>query len=152
MAGRSQAAASRLMSVLSRRQSVVGARDWQIASALGPLLDALSASSSVHDRPLYVGNIACCCGITLFQLDSRSFGVCTQQVNFSSTWRRCGPFPPALGLLQDPRMRQLVNAMVDGIYPLADGKAAFEKAQAKGTLKVQIVMKEPQSATENGSA
>ncbi len=70
----------------------------------------------------------------------------------SFTRCRCGPFPPALGLLQDPRMKKLVNAMVDGVYPLSDGKAAFEKAQAKGTLKVQIVMKEPQSATENGSA
>ena len=66
--------------------------------------------------------------------------------------RRCGPFLPALGLLQDERMKKLVNAMVDGVYSLADGKAAFEKAQAKGTLKVQIHMKEPQSATENGSA
>ena len=48
-------------------------------------------------------------------------------------------------------MKNLVNAMVDGVYSLADGKAAFDKAQAKGTLKVQVLMKEPQSATENGS-
>ena len=64
---------------------------------------------------------------------------------------RCGPFPPALGLLQDPRMKKMVNAMVDGVFPLADGKAAFAKAQAKGTLKVQVLMKNAEGATENGS-
>ena len=56
---------------------------------------------------------------------------------------RCGPFPPALGLLEhEERMRQLVNAMVDGTFPLADGLAAFDAAKTKGALKVQIVMTE----------
>ena len=49
-------------------------------------------------------------------------------------------------------MKKLVNAMVDGVYTIADGKAAFAKAQTKGTLKVQVVMKEaPKAAVENGS-
>ena len=43
-------------------------------------------------------------------------------------------------------MKKLVNSMVDGVYPLAEGKAAFAKAQAKGTLKVQILMKEDREA------
>ena len=37
-------------------------------------------------------------------------------------------------------MRNLVNAMVDGTYPLEDGLAAFEAAKSKGALKIQIVM------------
>lgn len=54
---------------------------------------------------------------------------------------RCGPFPPALGLLEhEDSMRNLVNAMVDGTYPLEDGLAAFEAAKSKGALKIQIVM------------
>ena len=39
-------------------------------------------------------------------------------------------------------MRKLVNAMVDGSFPLADGLAAFDAAKAKGAIKVQILMTE----------
>lgn len=56
---------------------------------------------------------------------------------------RCGPFPPALGLLEhEDRMRKLVNAMVDGTFPLVDGLKAFDAAKKKGALKVQVVMSE----------
>lgn len=37
-------------------------------------------------------------------------------------------------------MAQLVNSMVDGVFDIDDGIAAIEKAQSKGTLKVQIMM------------
>lgn len=53
---------------------------------------------------------------------------------------RCGPFKPALQMLQDPRMRKLVDSMVTAAMPLSEGLEAVKLAQAKGTLKVQLVM------------
>ena len=37
-------------------------------------------------------------------------------------------------------MKRLVNAMVTGVFPLADGVAAIAAAQEKGALKVQLRM------------
>ena len=49
---------------------------------------------------------------------------------------RCGPFPPALGLLEegtvDPR------PMIDDRFPLARGLEAFDRAQERGVLKVLL--------------
>ena len=53
---------------------------------------------------------------------------------------RCGPFQPALQVLQDPRMRTLVNSMVTSAMPLSKGLEAIKLAQSKGALKVQLVM------------
>lgn len=53
---------------------------------------------------------------------------------------RCGPFQPALQVLQDPRMRRLVNSMVTRAMPLSKGLEAIKLAQSKGALKVQLVM------------
>jgi threonine dehydrogenase-like Zn-dependent dehydrogenase len=49
---------------------------------------------------------------------------------------RCGPFPPALRLLD----QQLVDvtSMIEAEYPLADALIAFEHASRRGTLKVLI--------------
>lgn len=43
-------------------------------------------------------------------------------------------------MLQDPRMRKLVDSMVTAAMPLSEGLEAVKLAQAKGTLKVQLVM------------
>jgi alcohol dehydrogenase len=51
---------------------------------------------------------------------------------------RCGPFAPALRLLK--RGLVDVEALIDAIYPLADGVAAFEHAGTKGALKVLVRM------------
>ena len=49
---------------------------------------------------------------------------------------RCGPFAPALRLLQ----RRLVDvaSLVEAIYPLEEGVAAFERASQKGARKVLV--------------
>lgn len=49
---------------------------------------------------------------------------------------RCGPFPPALRLLQ----RGLVDvlSLVSEVYPLAQGVEAFARAAERGTLKVLL--------------
>lgn len=49
---------------------------------------------------------------------------------------RCGPFAPALRLL-DQRLVD-VEALITSIYSLADAVVAFDRAQAKGTLKVLV--------------
>jgi threonine dehydrogenase-like Zn-dependent dehydrogenase len=49
---------------------------------------------------------------------------------------RCGPFPPALRLLQDNRIR--VKELVEARYPLDEGLAALEHAGQRGALKVLI--------------
>ena len=49
---------------------------------------------------------------------------------------RCGPFAPALRLL-DQRLVD-VEPMITSIYPLSDALAAFERAGTKGTLKVLL--------------
>jgi threonine dehydrogenase-like Zn-dependent dehydrogenase len=49
---------------------------------------------------------------------------------------RCGPFAPALRLLA----RDLIDveSLIDAVYPLDEGLAAFERASTKGTLKVLL--------------
>jgi len=66
------------------------------------------------------------------------------QVNFSSivvdeiqiVGSRCGPFAPALRLLESDAVNPL--GMIAAEYPLEEGLAAFEKASERGTLKVLI--------------
>lgn len=57
--------------------------------------------------------------------------------------RRCGPFPPALEAMKDPRVRRLLNSMVDAVLPLGRGLEALERAGQKGTLKVQLEVAPP---------
>jgi threonine dehydrogenase-like Zn-dependent dehydrogenase len=49
---------------------------------------------------------------------------------------RCGPFAPALAALASGAV--IVAPLIDARYALADALAAFERAQAPGTLKVLI--------------
>ncbi len=49
---------------------------------------------------------------------------------------RCGPFAPALRLLQQGLVD--VESLIDAVYPLAEGVAAFERAGTRGTLKVLV--------------
>ncbi|MBP5977170.1 alcohol dehydrogenase catalytic domain-containing protein [Brasilonema sp. CT11] len=51
---------------------------------------------------------------------------------------RCGPFAPALELLAQEKVD--VKSLINARYPLADGLAAFERAQTKGVLKVLLEM------------
>ncbi|MBW4627177.1 MAG: alcohol dehydrogenase catalytic domain-containing protein [Brasilonema octagenarum HA4186-MV1] len=51
---------------------------------------------------------------------------------------RCGPFAPALELLAQEKVD--VKSLINACYPLADGLAAFERAQTKGVLKVLLEM------------
>jgi threonine dehydrogenase-like Zn-dependent dehydrogenase len=52
---------------------------------------------------------------------------------------RCGPFPPALEMLQQAETKALVKAMLSASLPLEDGVKAIEEAQKKGVIKVQLV-------------
>ena len=66
------------------------------------------------------------------------------QVNFSSlvvdeiniVGSRCGPFAPALRLLESGIINPL--GMIAAEYPLKEGLAAFEKASERGVLKVLL--------------
>ncbi|MBW4630648.1 MAG: alcohol dehydrogenase catalytic domain-containing protein [Iphinoe sp. HA4291-MV1] len=49
---------------------------------------------------------------------------------------RCGPFPPALELLAQGKVD--VKSLIHARYLLANGLAAFERAQTKGVLKVLL--------------
>ena len=49
---------------------------------------------------------------------------------------RCGPFEPALRLLDQGRIR--VEPLIEAIYDLKDGVNAFEHAGRRGALKVLI--------------
>ncbi len=49
---------------------------------------------------------------------------------------RCGPFAPALRLLEDGLVD--VESLISATYPLDEGLTAFEQAQKKGTLKVLL--------------
>ncbi|HID86331.1 MAG TPA: alcohol dehydrogenase, partial [Anaerolineae bacterium] len=51
---------------------------------------------------------------------------------------RCGPFPPALRLLE----RKLVDvrSLISAVYPLDEGVDAFQRAEERGTLKVLLRM------------
>ena len=51
---------------------------------------------------------------------------------------RCGPFAPALRLLEQGLID--VDALLDAEYPLDRGLEAFAQAMTPGTLKVQLVM------------
>lgn len=53
---------------------------------------------------------------------------------------RCGPFIPALQLLEEHRVN--VEPLVQARYPLDDAIAAFNHAQKRGTLKVLITVAE----------
>ncbi|GAB4815433.1 hypothetical protein N2152v2_002479 [Parachlorella kessleri] len=53
---------------------------------------------------------------------------------------RCGPFQPALDAMREPRILQLLSRMVDAVLPIEQGLEALERAQQKGTLKVQVTM------------
>jgi threonine dehydrogenase-like Zn-dependent dehydrogenase len=48
---------------------------------------------------------------------------------------RCGPFEPALRLLEQ---KLKVSPLIQARYSLAEGLAAFERAGQRGTLKVLI--------------
>ncbi|HEY4688362.1 MAG TPA: alcohol dehydrogenase catalytic domain-containing protein [Anaerolineae bacterium] len=52
---------------------------------------------------------------------------------------RCGPFEPAIRLLEQGLLD--VESMIHARYSLDDGLAAFERAAARGTLKVLIEMR-----------
>jgi threonine dehydrogenase-like Zn-dependent dehydrogenase len=49
---------------------------------------------------------------------------------------RCGPFEPALRLLDQKLID--VTSLIRARYPLSEGRAAFERAGQKGALKVLI--------------
>ena len=49
---------------------------------------------------------------------------------------RCGPFAPALRLLQQGQVN--VQSLIDGEYPLSDGLAAFERAAQPGVRKILL--------------
>ncbi|MFZ0428296.1 MAG: alcohol dehydrogenase catalytic domain-containing protein [Acidobacteriota bacterium] len=49
---------------------------------------------------------------------------------------RCGPFEPALDLLESGRI--LPESLIGGCFPLEDGMAAFRQAGAGGSLKILI--------------
>jgi len=49
---------------------------------------------------------------------------------------RCGPFEPALRLLEQGLVQ--VEPLIDTVYSLDDGLAAFERAQTRGALKVLV--------------
>jgi threonine dehydrogenase-like Zn-dependent dehydrogenase len=51
---------------------------------------------------------------------------------------RCGPFAPALRLLEQRRIE--VETLLDAEYPIDQGVEAFTRAMTPGTLKVQIVL------------
>jgi len=49
---------------------------------------------------------------------------------------RCGPFEPALAALREQRID--VDTLIDGVYPLNDALAAFERASSLPTLKLLL--------------
>jgi threonine dehydrogenase-like Zn-dependent dehydrogenase len=53
---------------------------------------------------------------------------------------RCGPFAPALRLLEDKQVD--VESLIQARYPLAQGLAAVEHAQRSGVLKVFIELRD----------
>jgi threonine dehydrogenase-like Zn-dependent dehydrogenase len=52
---------------------------------------------------------------------------------------RCGPFPPALEMLQKAETKELVKAMLSAALPLEEGVKGIEEAQRKGVIKVQLI-------------
>ncbi|WP_130470725.1 MDR/zinc-dependent alcohol dehydrogenase-like family protein [Candidatus Magnetaquicoccus inordinatus] len=53
---------------------------------------------------------------------------------------RCGPFAPALSLLETATLP--VEKMISAIYPLSDALTAFAHAQRKGALKILLAPEE----------
>jgi len=53
---------------------------------------------------------------------------------------RCGPFPDAIGLLNNHAIPLNMKKYVSYVYKLSEVQQALEKAKEKGTLKVQLVM------------
>lgn len=51
---------------------------------------------------------------------------------------RCGPFEPAMELMQSKRVD--LQKLIHGVYPLARAPAAFAHAQQRGALKIQLLM------------
>eukprot|EP00798_Chlamydomonas_sp_ICE-L_P020032 gene20032-26750_t len=51
---------------------------------------------------------------------------------------RCGPMDEAVVVLEQEGVRELVRSMTSAVFPIQDGLKAFENAQTKGTLKVQL--------------
>ena len=49
---------------------------------------------------------------------------------------RCGPFDKAIDLLAARKIN--VRDLIDAIYPLSEGIAAFDHAQRQGALKVLL--------------
>lgn len=74
----------------------------------------------------------------LAQVDLTS--VVVDEVHLVGT--RCGPFPPALRLLQEGRVD--VESLVERVFPLEQGVDAF--TYARGRLKVLLRMGEPTAA------
>ena len=52
---------------------------------------------------------------------------------------RCGPFAPALRLLESKLVD--VDSLISAEYPLTHGVEAFERAATRGALKVQVMMR-----------
>jgi threonine dehydrogenase-like Zn-dependent dehydrogenase len=63
---------------------------------------------------------------------------------------RCGPFEPALRLLEGGLVR--VDRMISARYPLADGCSAFLHAGRKGTIKVLLDMPVTESCLDGETA
>ncbi|MEI2582275.1 MDR/zinc-dependent alcohol dehydrogenase-like family protein [Scytonema sp. PRP1] len=84
---------------------------------------ALRARGTLVLKSTYAGNLS---------LDASSLVV--DEITLIGS--RCGPFPPALDLLQQEKVD--VKSLINARYPLADGLAAFERAQTKGVLKVLL--------------
>lgn len=53
---------------------------------------------------------------------------------------RCGPFAPALRLLAKKLVD--VDSLISAEFPIDRGVEAFERARARGTIKVQVVVKD----------
>ena len=51
---------------------------------------------------------------------------------------RCGPFEPAIRLLANKQIE--TESLIQARYSLDEGLAAFERAAAKGMLKVMVEM------------
>lgn len=56
---------------------------------------------------------------------------------------RCGPFPPALRLLEQGMVD--VEPLMDAVYPLDEALAAFEHARRRGALKILVQPELPAS-------
>lgn len=53
---------------------------------------------------------------------------------------RCGPMEKGLELLQQQDTKDLVNSMIDAVFPLEQGLDAFQAASERGSLKIQMTV------------